>query len=192
MSNLKVGMRVKAVTEYPENNFKRISVGDFGTVTGFDEYVKDFVHVHFDNGRREEFYDWRVEPVTEEPKQMFNIKTDPWFIRVNSKQEFEVIQDWLQENYGCSLITSYNTAFEYLTNTSCTGQIEEAFVMHGRGNPLETTSRKEIRFTFKTTIDSVTFPEVESEQQIKMKQLQETIDKAARELKELREMGEKK
>ena len=192
MSNLKVGMRVKAVTEYPENNFKRISVGDFGTVTGFDEYVKDFVHVHFDNGRREEFYDWRVEPVTEEPKQMFNIKTDPWFIRVNSKQEFKVIQDWLQENYGYSLITSYNTSFEYLTNTSCTGQIEEAFVMHGRGNPLETTSRKEIKLTFKTTIDSVEYPVVETEQQIKMKQLQQTIDKAARELKELREMGEKK
>ena len=192
MSNLKVGMRVKAVTEYPENNFKRISVGDFGTVTGFDEHVKDFVRVHFDNGRREEFYDWRVEPVTEEPKQMFNIKTDPWFIRVNSKQEFKVIQDWLQENYGYSLITSYNTSFEYLTNTSCTGQIEEAFVMHGRGNPLETTSRKEIKLTFKTTIDSVQYPEMETEQQVKMKQLQETIDKAARELKELREMGENK
>ena len=191
MSNLKVGMRVKAVTDYPENNFKRISVGDFGTVTGFDEHVKDFVRVHFDNGRREEFYDWRVEPVTEEPKQMFNIKSDPWFIRVNSEQEFEVIQDWLEENYGCSLITSYNTAFEYLTNTSCTGQIEEAFVMHGRGHPLETTSRKEIKLTFKTTVDSVEYPVVETEHQIKMKQLQETIDKAARELKELREMGEK-
>lgn len=138
--------------------------------------VENFVHVE----------------VKEEPKQMFNIKTDPWFIRVNSEQEFEAIQDWLQENYGCSLIASYNTAFEYLTNTSCTGQIEEAFVMHGRGYPLETTSRKEIKLTFKTIIDSVTFPEVESEHQIKMKQLQETIDKAARELKELREMGEKK
>ena len=192
MSNLKVGMRVKAVTDYPENNFKRISVGDFGTVTGFDDYVKDFVRVHFDNGRREEFYDWRVEPVTEEPKQMFNIKSDPWFIRVNSEQEFEVIQGWLQENYGCSLITSYNTAFEYLTNTSCTGQIEEAFVMYGRGNPLEATSRKEIKLTFKTTIDSVQYPEMETEQQVKMKQLQETIDKVARELKELREMGENK
>ena len=128
----------------------------------------------------------------EEPKQMFNIKTDPWFIRVNSEQEFEVIQDWLEENYGSILISNYSTAFKYLTNTADDGQVEEAFVMHGQGNPLETTSRKEIKLTFKTTIDSVTFPEMETEQQIKMKQLQETIDKAARELKELREMGEKK
>jgi hypothetical protein len=51
---------------------------------------------------------------------------------------------------------------------------------------------KEIKLTFKTTIDSVQYPEMETEQQVKMKQLQETIDKAARELKELREMGEKK
>ena len=193
MSNLKVGMRVKAVTDYPENNFKRISVGDFGTVTGFDEYVKDFVRVHFDNGRREEFYDWRVEPVTEEPKQMFNIKTDPWFIRVNSKQEFEVIQDWLQENYGEKIRANYGTHMKWLTNTQYDGHINsKLLVMHGSGDPLETTSRKEIKLTFKTTIDSVEYPVVETEQQIKMKQLQQTIDKAARELKELREMGEKK
>ena len=193
MSNLKVGMRVVAVTDYPENNFKRISVGDFGTVTGFDEYVKDFVHVHFDNGRREEFYDWRVEPVTEEPKQMFNIKSDPWFIRVNSEQEFEVIQDWLEDNYGEKLRANYGTHMKWLTNTQCDGHINsKLLVMHGRGHPLETTSRKEIKLTFKTTIDSVQYPEMETEQQVKMKQLQETIDKAARELKELREMGEKK
>lgn len=135
---------------------------------------------------------WWIKDFEIEEKQMFNIKTDPWFIRVNSKQEFEVIQDWLQENYGCSLIIPYNPAFEYLTNTSCTGQTEEAFVMHGRGNPLETTSRKEIKLTFKTTIDSVEYPVVKSKEQIKIEELQETIDKAARELKELREMGENK
>lgn len=193
MSNLKVGMRVKAVTEYPENNFKRISVGDFGTVTGFNEHVKDFVRVHFDNGRREEFYDWRVEPVTEEPKQMFNIKTDPWFIRVNSEQEFEVIQDWLEENYGEKIRANYGTHMKWLTNAQCDGYINsKLLVMYGSGEPLATTPRKEIKLTFKTTIDSVQYPEMETEQQVKMKQLQETIDKAARELKELREMGEKK
>jgi len=135
---------------------------------------------------------WIKDYEIEEKGQVFNIKTDPWFIRVNSEQEFDVIQNWLEGNYGCSLISKYNPAFEYLTNTSWDGQIEKAFVMHGRGNPLETTSQKEIKLTFKTTIDSVQYPIVETEQQIKMKQLQETIDKAARELKELREMGENK
>ena len=129
----------------------------------------------------------------EEPKQMFNIKTDPWFIHVNSKQEFEVIQDWLEENYGKRLLVDYGTHMKWLTNTRHDGYINsKLLVMHGAGDPLATTPRKEIKLTFKTTIDSVTFPEVETEQQIKMKQLQETIDKAVRELKELREMGENK
>jgi len=132
---------------------------------------------------------WRIKDFEIEEKQMFNIKTDPWFIRVNSEQEFEVIQDWLEENYGEKLRANYGTHMKWLTNTQCDGYINsKLLVMHGRGHPLETTSRKEIKLTFKTIIDSVTFPEVESEQQVKMKQLQETIDKAARELKELREI----
>ena len=194
MSNLKVGMRVKAVTEYPENNFKRISVGDFGTVTGFDEYVKDFVHVRFDNGRREEFYDWRVEPVTEEPKQMFNIKTDPWFIRVNSKQESKVIQDWLFEQgimWGHSPTQHKYTEYTFILNVFSEGSISKRLLRTNEACEIHPTA-KEIKLTFKTTIDSVQYPEMETEQQVKMKQLQETIDKAARELKELLEMGEKK
>ena len=191
MSYFKVGDKVRCIGSQTANG-EQIDVGYVGTITHVASdgaIVVDNMFGHMGNAV---CWPEAFEKIKEEPKQMFNIKSDPWFIRVNSEQEFNVIQDWLQENYGCSLITSYKTAFEYLTNTSCTGQIEEAFVMHGRGNPLETTSRKEIKFTFKTTIDSVTFPEVESEQQIKIKQLQETIDKAARELKELREMGEKK
>ena len=136
---------------------------------------------------------WWIRDFEIEEKQMFNIKTDPWFIRVNSEQEFEVIQDWLQENYGEKIRANYGTHMKWLTNTQCDGHINsKLLVMHGSGDPLETTSRKEIKLTFKTTIDSVEYPVVETEQQIKMKQLQQTIDKAARELKELREMGEKK
>jgi len=129
--------------------------------------------------------------VKEEPKQMFNIKTDPWFIRVNSEQEFDAVQDWLEENYGERMRANYGTYMKWLTNTQCDGYVSSKLVMHGTGDPLKTTPRKEIKLTFKTTIDSVQYPAVETEQQIKMKQLQETIDKAARELKELREMGEK-
>jgi len=185
MSNLKVGMRVVAVTDYPENSYyKRITCGDFGTVTGSIDHL---IEVKFDGKGSESIYPWRVEPVTEEPKQMFNIKTDPWFIRVNSKQEFEVIQDWLQENYGTCLSSNYYSSMVYLTNSYADGGVREDFVMHGSSDPLEKQALKEIKLTFKTTIDSVTFPEVETEQQIKMKQLQETIDKAAKQIKELKE-----
>lgn len=123
----------------------------------------------------------------EETKQMFNIKTDPWFIRVNSEQEFEIIQDWLQENYGCCLPLFYSVEFEYLTNTLWTGQVEDAFVMYGQGDPLGTVSRKEIKLTFKTIVNSVEYPEVNSPQQIQIAALQETIEKAAMQIKLLKE-----
>lgn len=67
MSNLKVGMRVKAVTDYPENSNKRISIGDVGTLTNIEG---DYVYVNFDGKVPEVIFSWRVEPVTEEPKQM--------------------------------------------------------------------------------------------------------------------------
>ena len=71
------------------------------------------------------------ELIKEEPKQMFNIKTDPWFIRVNSEEEFEVIQDWLEENYGAWLSSSYYSRMAYLTNSYEDGEVQNSFVMHG-------------------------------------------------------------
>jgi len=68
MSNLKVGMRVIAVTDYPEDSYyKRINCGDFGTITGSIDHL---IEVKFDGKGSEAIYPWRVEPVTEEPKQM--------------------------------------------------------------------------------------------------------------------------
>jgi hypothetical protein len=75
---------------------------------------------------------------------------------------------------------------QYLTNTTFDGVIRKC-VMHGSNNPLETPARKEIKLTFKTVIDSVIFPEVETEQEKKLKELEETIKKAQDQIKELQE-----
>lgn len=194
MQQFNIGDKVVCVCKDEDNWYK---VGSEFTIrsNSFIDYEDDTVCY-----RVEEFSNNNIwiqgnhfKLVKEEPKQMFNIKTDPWFIRVNSKQEFDAIQDWLEENYGEKLRANYGTHMKWLTNTQCDGHINsKLLVMYGSGEPLATTPRKEIKLTFKTTIDSVDYPIVETEQQIKMKQLQETIDKAARELKELREMGENK
>jgi len=130
----------------------------------------------------------------EEPKQVFNIKTDPWFIRVNSEEESKVIQDWLFEQgimWKHSSTQHKYTEYTFILNVFSEGSIPKRLLRTNEACEIHPTA-KEIKLTFKTTIDSVEYPVVETEQQIKMKQLQETIDKAARELKELREMGEKK
>lgn len=191
MSNLKVGDRVRCTSKQLANG-KKIDVGYIGTITHIGQGGSIAVDNKLGYGGTPVCSPDNFVVIQEEPKQMFNIKTDPWFIRVNSEQEFDVIQNWLEENYGTCLMVEYGSWMEYLTNTDSGGTVAKARVMHGNGDPVSTTPRKEIKLTFKTTVDSVQYPVVETEQQIKMKQLQETIDKAARELKELREMGENK
>lgn len=55
----------------------------------------------------------------------------------------------------------------------------------------DNTTSSQVRKRFYETDVSRTYKEIPGEQ-IKIEELQSTIDKAARELKELREMGEKK
>ena len=171
MSNLKVGMRVKAVTDYPENNFKRISVGDFGTVTGFDDYVKDFVHVHFDNGRREEFYDWRVEP-----KQM----------KATDKITVEITLAELAKIYAvmgkCNGETS-SSLFELAGKTLDPENKRRDFMDNIKAADTVYFHRYEREFM------SLMFPEPtkKSKEQIKIEELQATIDKAVQQIKELKE-----
>ena len=181
MSNLKVGMRVKAVTEYPENNFKRISVGDFGTVTGFDEYVKDFVRVHFDNGRREEFYDWRVEPVMEEPKQMK--PTDKITVEI-TLAELAKIYAGMGKCNGETTSSLFELAGETLDPENKRGD----FMDNIKAADTVYFHRYEREFM------KLMFPEPpkKSKEQIKIEELQSTIDRACQEIKELLEMGEKK
>ena len=174
MSNLKVGMRVKAVTDYPENNFKRISVGDFGTVTGFDEYVKDFVRVHFDNGRREEFYDWRVEPKQMKPTDKITVEI--------TLAELAKIYAVVGECSGSTPDTLWNYACDLFDPDQVKRQ----------GFLEDKTDEEILSFgPYESEFLSLIFNN-KSKEQIKIEELQSTIDKAARELKELREMGENK
>jgi len=181
MSNLKVGMRVIAVTDYPENNFKRISVGDFGTVTGFDEYVKDFVRVHFDNGRREEFYDWRVEPVTDEPKQM----------KATDKITVEITLAELAKIYAVLGKCSGHKCSDLYSLAQKTFDVENKRLEFM--NDIEGADVLKYH-NYENDFLKLMFPQPpkKSKEQIKIEELQSTIDKAARELKELREMGENK
>jgi len=193
MSYFKVGDKVRCIGSQMANG-EQIDVGYVGTITHIASdgaIVVDNMFGHMGNAVccPEAF-----EKIKEEPKQMFNIKTDPWFIRVNSEQESKVVQDWLFEQgimWKHSSTQHKYTEYTFILNVLCEGHISKRLLRTNEACEIHPTA-KEIKLTFKTTIDSVQYPEMETEQQIKMKQLQATIDKAARELKELREMGEKK
>jgi hypothetical protein len=126
--------------------------------------------------------------IIEEPS--FNLKTNPWFIRVNSPEESKVVQEWLFSN-GVGWIggnfEAGNLWAQYLTNINVDGD-QRGVIMWSHEDIGIHESAKELKFKFKTVLDSVIFPEVETEQEKKLKELEETIKKAAKEIQELKGM----
>ena len=119
------------------------------------------------------------------------LKENNWFIRTGSPEKSKLVQEWLFERgmewiYGKKLQSGFNE--QLLTNTNCMGEHEKYILF---STTYEKTNAQEITLEFETVVKSVKLPEVApklTEQQLKIEQLQATIDKAQQELKELREM----
>ena len=179
MSNLKVGMRVVAVTDYPENSNKRISIGDVGTV--LNHASDELVSVKFGNKPLEVIYYWRVEPVTEEPKQM----------KATDKITVEITLAELAKIYAVLGKCSGHKCSDLYSLAQKTFDVENKRLEFM--NDIEGADVLKYH-NYENDFLKLMFPQPpkKSKEQIKIEELQETIDKAARELKELREMGEKK
>ena len=138
------------------------------------------------DGREGAYFDLDlvIKVVKEEKEEMqFDMKKEPWYIRVANEQEYELVQNWLLENYGTNCVAEYSREFKYLTNTYSGGHVNKSWVMYGSGNKPE---RQEIKLTFKTVIDSVTFPEVKTEQQKQIEELEKTILLAKQQIETLK------
>ena len=118
-------------------------------------------------------------------EQVFNIKTNPWFIRVNSKEEFEAAKKWLDENFGNYLDTGYETYIVGLSNTDDSGTIQPRVVWMDK-NSLKATERYEIKLNFKAVVDSVEYPVIKSERDLKIEELEQSIKEAQERLNELK------
>ncbi|MNF29693.1 hypothetical protein D3C85_851520 [compost metagenome] len=114
----------------------------------------------------------------------FDMKTSPWEIRVNTTEEFASTQRWLEANFGTGLPGLMPKLPFMLTNTTTTGDIMNRVMW---GDISSKFSRREIKLQFETTIKSVTYPEVETEQQRKIRELQETIEKAQKQIADLQQ-----
>ena len=126
--------------------------------------------------------------VKEEKEEMqFDMKKEPWFIRVTNDQEFNAACDWVEENFGDYLETEYSSNKQGLTNTDDFGEICTHVMWMGE-HSFNQTERHEIKVTFKTVIDSVTFPEVKTEQQKQIEELEKTIFLAKQQIEELKKI----
>jgi len=124
-----------------------------------------------------------------EPISKF-LRDEKWFIRTGSVEKSKLVQEWLFEHgmewlYGKKLQSGFKDTM--LTNTDCAGN-KEKYIMFSTA--LEKKNAQEIKIEFETVVKSVQLPEAPkpTEQQLKIEQLQATIDKAQKELKELKEL----
>jgi hypothetical protein len=126
-------------------------------------------------------------PVCDEQPETkpFDLKTQPWYILVNSEKENKLALEWLFEqgmdwNWQKGQILWYGQ--HYLTNSDAHGNCCK-YIMHGRG---ALPKAYEIKLTHKivTDVQWPTIP-VESEKDKAIRELQETIEKAKQQIDEL-------
>lgn len=131
--------------------------------------------------------DWclasRFELVEEKPQ--FDLKKNPWFIRTGTKEKSEAAQKWLFEQGF-----TWNAGSKYLYDYGeiiLEGVENSKFVQGCFPEP----ESLEIILEFETVVKSVTYPvvEVEAEQDKKIKELQQTIEKAQKQIEELKNMN---
>lgn len=118
-------------------------------------------------------------------KNMFDMKTQPWFILISSQEEFGAVNEWLLDNHGASLECEWNEdCMVGLTNTTVSGNVVE----HVMWSDLDSIGNagEEIRFSFKTVVDSVEFPEAVSEEKKEIERLTKIIEDAQKSLNKLK------
>lgn len=187
MSKFKVGDKVCCVDDSGYHNTDYLVKGSIYTIVDayWFECKSGEVSIRDTTAYPEDFKLYKEEPMNQS-----DMKTQPWFIRVTNEQEFNLVQEWLKKNFGKVYENSFVGEPMFLTNISALrGMCHDVFW----SSDMDYTQSlrlvpNEIKVNFKTTIDSVVFPTVESEKDKKIRELKETIEAAAKQIKELEEM----
>jgi len=119
----------------------------------------------------------------------FDMKKEAWFIPYHCHEQFLAIKDWLifEKGLDWSFGDRWQLFASALTNLKSNGEITTNVVWSTRP---DNSPAKEIKLSFKTIIDSVEYPVVETDQQKQIRELEQTIAKASEQIKALR--GEEK
>lgn len=183
MSKFKKGDKIKVVSSKRKFYWYSDKIGQEFILDGVDTlgpFIIDFDDnsCHFDES------DIKLLQEKEMFDTNFDMKSQPWFIRVTNEQEYNAARKWLFENFGHYLDTGYASYMVGLSNTDDCGEIC-SYVMWMAEHALKTTEHYEIELSYKTVVDSVQYPQVETEQQKKVRELQETIEKAQKQIEDI-------
>lgn len=123
-----------------------------------------------------------------------DLKKDRWFIRVNSAEESIATQEWLLEQditwwdgVDCSV---EHDLTKVLTNYWADNRINRrGFMFSSKLSRFIAEPQCEIKLIFKPklSVSDVIYPTKESPQQAKIRELEETINKAQEQIKLLKE-----
>lgn len=117
------------------------------------------------------------------------LKENSWYIETGSPEKSELVQEWLFEHgyvwFIKGSVPSYLES-KYLCNVCIDGSIIGDILQTSNSQHIHKDAQ-EIILEFQTTIKSVKLPAVETEQEKKIRELQETIDKASAQIKAIKE-----
>ena len=120
----------------------------------------------------------------------FDLKKDPWYIRVNSPEESAAVQEWLFEQgmaWFSGSKTVEHTSSPLLTNTRKSGEVGK-YLMHARQGSDIYAGCKEIKVNFTLSVGSVEYPDLREKVEIAGKMYyKEDVEKALSLLKSVEE-----
>jgi hypothetical protein len=186
MHKFKIGDKVRRIGK----PFGSVKVGDIETV----ETVRGNGSIELVN--RFYVYDPEYFDLVQDEKESISkfLRENKWFIRTGSPEKSKLVQEWLFERgmewlYDKKNVSDFKE--KYLTNTSGTGVLSP-WIMHGTSDK---TNAQEITLEFETVVKSVKLPEVapkpteqESQQELRIIELEKTIAQASAQIKQLKEI----
>lgn len=189
---IKIGDKVRCHhTQVYGGNSSELPVGYEGVVTHVSGM---FIGVDNKLGRTgEPVLNSEVFEIIKEEKQMsnpsrFNLETQPWKIYVNNEAEYNAANEWLKEKLDCSVNCRYFDEIIAISNIDSYDCIRGDLMWLGKNHDLDPrVARHEIKLKYKTTVDSVEYPTIETDKQRKIRELKETIEKAQQQISAMQE-----
>lgn len=158
-------------------NFGHHKVGDTGVV----ESVVDAGHGLMLKGSRQRFEASSFELIPEPSPLTIFLKTHPWFIRTGTPEKSEAAQKWLFGN-GLSWNSGCNSVIPSLGLSILSGCKGSRFW----SDDYAPAGVEEITLEFETVVKSFKLPEVKTQQEKLIEDLEETIKKAQQQIEGLK------
>lgn len=117
----------------------------------------------------------------------FDIKTMPWFIRMDNLTSSQrlAVGEWLLQFFYSVPNIEHADYYTNIGNGSSMGKDSIYWGYWGKSFSKRNPLVKEIKLNFKCVVDSVIYPEVESEAEKQIQELKDTISKAQQQIEEL-------